>query len=450
MLPVLWRFDFNTPFMTAVLYLLAVGLVGYGAFAGWRGAESKEQAPTRAGVFAAISAVVAYYGVGYAKAHGAPLHTYGLMIATAFIVAITLCAREAKRTFLGVKTLSDGTVVPMGEYMHEIIMDLAFYVVLSGLAGSHILFIIVNWGDYAPHFEAFFGDLLHLRLGSVAGDVADIVGGGLVFYGGFIGAGLTVIWYARKHKLDVLRLGDIIIPTVSVAHAIGRFGCLSAGCCWGGFAPPGSKLALLFPSADTHGSWAAHWGQSSLAFQSQIADHRLLDAATHKLIQWNGAMQYQPMTDAAGNFLGTWTDRMTGAVLHSVPAGAIDIATEAAKLGHTLPVYPTQLMESIGELLIFTTLVLTRSYWKRFHGQVLAMYLMMYAVLRSTVEMFRGDEERGRIFGAISSIPRTAWFNISTSQFVSLMIFAAGVVIWARYGRKQNAANGFPGAAAAA
>lgn len=433
MLPVLWRFTFETPFWRVVLYLLGVGLVAYGAYAGWRGAESREEAPRRAAIFAAISAVAAWFGVGYAQDHGAPLHTYGLMIATAFIVAITLAAREAERSYIGVKTLSDGTVVPAGEFMREIIMDLAFYVLIAGLGGSRILFIIVNWKDYADNPR----DILSLS-------------GGLVFYGGFIGAALVVFWYTRRHQLDFLRLGDIIIPTVSIAHAVGRLGCLSAGCCWGGFARPGTGWALKFPGPETAGSWAAKFGQSSLAFQSQLTDHRLLDATSHQLLLWNGVQRYKPMTDAAGNFIGSWADQMTGAVLHVIPPGAMEIATEAAKLGHTLPVYPTQLMESLGELMIFTILVLTRR-TKRFHGQIVATYLMLYSILRSTVETFRGDEERGRIFGWWSSVPRTAWYNISTSQFISIAIFLAGVVIWLRFGRKQaDAEPSAPGMAAPA
>src|SRR5205807_1906961 len=102
------------------------------------------------------------------------------------------------------------------------------------------------------------------------------------------------------------------------------------------------------PGPETAGTWAAHWGQSSLAFQSQIDDHRLLDAASHQLILFDGALRYQPQLDQAGRFVGSWMDRMTGAVLHAAPPGAIEIATQAAALGHTLPVYPTQLMESLG------------------------------------------------------------------------------------------------------
>jgi phosphatidylglycerol:prolipoprotein diacylglycerol transferase len=185
----------------------------------------------------------------------------------------------------------------------------------------------------------------------------------------------------------------------------------------------------------------APFGVPSLAYSSQAEDHRLLAEATHKVLT-----QYKPDLNAVGHFAGTWTDTVTGAVLTQVPAGAIEIATEVQKLAHTLPVYPTQLMESVGETLIFLLLVMVRRS-KSFHGQVLATWLMLYSVLRTSVEMLRGDEERGRIFGWLHSVPRSAWYNISTSQFVSVAIFTAGVVLWARYGRGQQPLAAMPVAA---
>jgi phosphatidylglycerol:prolipoprotein diacylglycerol transferase len=53
----------------------------------------------------------------------------------------------------------------------------------------------------------------------------------LVFYGGLIGAGLTYFWYCKKNNIDFLRFADLGIPAVSIGHALGRVGCLSAGCC---------------------------------------------------------------------------------------------------------------------------------------------------------------------------------------------------------------------------
>jgi phosphatidylglycerol:prolipoprotein diacylglycerol transferase len=179
-----------------------------------------------------------------------------------------------------------------------------------------------------------------------------------------------------------------------------------------------------------------------LAFQSQITDHHLIDAVSHHLLN-----QYVPV-EQAGNFLGQWTDTVTGMTLSQIPAGALEVATEAAKLGHTLPVYPTQLMESLGELAIFGILLVVRKK-KYFNGQVLACYAMLYAILRTVTETFRGDEERGRIFGMFPSVPRHAWYNISTSQLISLAIFGLGVTLWARFGRKnpQDLDLGVPSAA---
>src|SRR5689334_20752407 len=101
MLPVLFKFTFETGFTQALLYLLALGLIGYAAFAGWRGAEPGKQAQ-RAAFFAAIGVGLSWFGLHYAlpasaflgsKGEGIPIHTYGLMLATGFISAVTVTAK---------------------------------------------------------------------------------------------------------------------------------------------------------------------------------------------------------------------------------------------------------------------------------------------------------------------------------------------------------------------
>ncbi len=76
-----------------------------------------------------------------------------------------------------------------------------------------------------------------------------------------------------------------------------------------------------------------------------------------------------------------------------------------------VPLFPTQLMESGGEFLIFGILLLLVRY-KRFDGQIFGLYLVFYAVLRFIMEFFRGDAARGLYFGGI----------ISTSQIIAIMI----------------------------
>ncbi|MFH1653010.1 MAG: prolipoprotein diacylglyceryl transferase [Pseudomonadota bacterium] len=82
-------------------------------------------------------------------------------------------------------------------------------------------------------------------------------------------------------------------------------------------------------------------------------------------------------------------------------------------------IFPTQLIEALGEAVIFSILfVVSRK--KRFDGQVFATYLILYSVLRFFNEMLRGDLIRGFVI--------EPW--LSTSQFGSLLLFVAGLIIY--------------------
>src|SRR5262249_50434569 len=106
----------------------------------------------------------------------------------------------------------------------------------------------------------------------------------------------------------------------------------------------------------------------------------------------------------------------------------------------TIPIHPTQLYESLGCALIFLFLSWFRSR-KRFHGELLALYLMLYAPLRALVELFRGDEERGRVFNFLGGAAQHAWWNLSTSELISIGIFAAGVTLYVLQGRRAQGAS---------
>ncbi len=84
-----------------------------------------------------------------------------------------------------------------------------------------------------------------------------------------------------------------------------------------------------------------------------------------------------------------------------------------------VPLFPTQLMESGGEFLIFGVLIMLRRY-KKFDGQLFWFYPLFYSVLRFIIEFFRGDAVRGVYFGGL----------ISTSQIIAIGMFAlSGVML---------------------
>lgn len=184
--------------------------------------------------------------------------------------------------------------------------------------------------------------------------------GGFAFYGGVIG-GTGCGWaYAWWHKLPRWKIADIAGPSIMIGLALGRVGCFLAGCCHGRACPtPQDAVLLTLPGG--------------------------------KIVT----------TDGFPWLALNWTEGV----------GVGDI--------HGIPVYPTQLWESLAAFLLFLLLSKMWRDWRRFDGQVLASMLVFYAILRSTIEEFRGDTIRG-----------TDYFGfLSTSQVVSIAMVLLAVVI---------------------
>ena len=57
---------------------------------------------------------------------------------------------------------------------------------------------------------------------------------GGVFYGGLLGALVAAVFFVKVKKVPFLAFADAAAPAVALGQAIGRIGCLAAGCCWGG------------------------------------------------------------------------------------------------------------------------------------------------------------------------------------------------------------------------
>ena len=85
-----------------------------------------------------------------------------------------------------------------------------------------------------------------------------------------------------------------------------------------------------------------------------------------------------------------------------------------------VPLHPTQLYESAAEFLNFLFLVTVRRK-QTFDGQIFWLYVMNYSIIRSVVELFRGDEIRGFI------VP-----GFSISQGISCLLFASAVFMLLR------------------
>ncbi len=142
------------------------------------------------------------------------LHSYGVLIAAGFVLAMKLGQRQAERE----------------NEDPERVVDLAFYALLMGLIGSRLVFILTKLEEY-----------LHDPL-----EILMFWRGGLVWYGGFLLAAGYVFYYCRRFRLDYFKYADLFIPFVALAHAFGRLGCLCAGCCYG--VPTSAPWGAVFPN----------------------------------------------------------------------------------------------------------------------------------------------------------------------------------------------------------
>jgi phosphatidylglycerol:prolipoprotein diacylglycerol transferase len=91
-------------------------------------------------------------------------------------------------------------------------------------------------------------------------------------------------------------------------------------------------------------------------------------------------------------------------------------------------IHPTQLYESFGALLIFFFLLWLHRR-KRFNGQVILLYAVLYSVMRFTIEIFR-DDPRGDILGL------TTLTGLSTSQMLSIVVGLWGLIVLIRRWRR--------------
>lgn len=90
-----------------------------------------------------------------------------------------------------------------------------------------------------------------------------------------------------------------------------------------------------------------------------------------------------------------------------------------------VPLYPTQFFD-IGVNLFALAVVFYFLNRKKFDGQLFLLYISIYAVGRSIVEIFRGDEARGFLFDGL----------LSHSQFLAILILIGAVLLWRSWSKK--------------
>ena len=241
---------------------------------------------------------------------------YGIFVAAGFLFGLWNASRRALREKIN----------------PELIFDCGTWLLIGAIVGARALYVVSYWSDvvdaardygHSPVLEMFM-----------------VQHGGLVYYGGLIGASAACVGFTWRRRVPLWKLADILAPGVALGSFFGRWGCLMNGCCYG----RPTKLP---------------WG---IQFPVGHETHRLNDALPHY-------------------------------------------------------VHPTEIYDALLNVGLFAFLA-----WfyrrRKFDGQVFALYLVCYAVLRAFVEYFRGDYPPGEMVG---------W--ATPAQVVSLGTLVVGLLL---------------------
>ena len=152
-----------------------------------------------------------------------PVRWYGVMMALAFLAGLWTATRRAR----------------LANVHGDVIADVTLWLMAGSIIGARFVYVTTYWKqEFAdqPFSEVFM-----------------IQHGGLVYYGGLIGAMISAFGYLFWKKLPVWKIADILAPSIALGSVFGRIGCLMNGCCYGRACD--LPWAIHFPpDHETHGA----------------------------------------------------------------------------------------------------------------------------------------------------------------------------------------------------
>ena len=132
------------------------------------------------------------------------LHAFGAMMALGFLAALLAMRRLARGGF--------------GSLTDDHLSRLLVWLMAGGVLGARLAYVAEHW---TSEFAANPGSIIRIDQG------------GLMFYGGVLGAVAAILLFARVYRRRPLDILDLCAAVLPLGHAFGRIGCFLNGCCHG-------------------------------------------------------------------------------------------------------------------------------------------------------------------------------------------------------------------------
>ncbi len=178
---------------------------------------------------------------------GLPIRGYGVMVLLGVVAGVWLAVHRATKRGIDV----------------ELIFRLGLWLFVGGVIGARFFYVFEYWdrqfykpGDFPATLKA----------------VLSIWQGGLVIYGALIGAGVAALFFWLWHRdQPMLKIADVIAPSMALGLGIGRIGCFLNGCCFGSVSDV---------------PWAVTFPEDSPPYMRQIGDSRRLIEVPERQVQY--------------------------------------------------------------------------------------------------------------------------------------------------------------------
>jgi phosphatidylglycerol---prolipoprotein diacylglyceryl transferase len=247
-------------------------------------------------------------------------------------------------------------------------------------------------------------------------DQMTIQGYGLMIALGILMALLYASRQTKKIGIEFSNINDLFIWIFLAAFIGGRFFFF--------FEDPDYYFGTPSNMFELSGSGFVFYGSLLFAIPTMIIYFKVKKLPTYKMLD---IMAFVAIIVHGFGRMGCF---MAGCC-HGIPTdSALGVAfnhphTMASPIG--VPLHPTQIYDIVLLAFIFAVLRVVKTK-QAFDGQLFLLYIMLYAVGRAIVEIFRGDEARGFVFDGV----------LSHSQLISIVIVLVGFYFYKRIMKKQK------------
>ena len=155
------------------------------------------------------------------------IRSYGLMLALSFMLGIWFAVSRSKKRNIE----------------SSIVLDLSLIIIISSIVGARFMYVIFHLGEFKGRWLDTINPIQ---------STGEIGISGMTVIGGLLFSIIFSLIFLKIKKQPVLKIVDVMAPSVALGIFLTRIGCFLNGCCFGEICDP--SHGMTFPTNSPAGS----------------------------------------------------------------------------------------------------------------------------------------------------------------------------------------------------